>query len=439
MISPDSSDSNSRSAGFGPALSVLPENIPPGLRELNQWVAWHYKPRPQGKPAKPLVDARTGKAAAVDRPWTWAPFDVAVDRYLRDGLNGVGFILTDNDPYVGADIDECVDETTGEPTAEAAALVDELSTYAELSPSGRGLRAFALGRLPGPVKTKALELYDRGRYVTLTGHTLHSPPRPVAERQDVLSRLYALHAGARRGKGEPPAQDAVPAAPLALDDEALLSRARAARNGDRFAALFDSGDWSSYPSHSEGDFALCRHLIFWCGPDTARVERLFRWSALMRPKWNSRRRNTTYGLYTIAKALACQSLYYTGPRPRTPGLRPSGRYPPPVSIVGGHIKTHSVDYFRDLLRRARPLRVPGHAGAELGLLAGLCRELARGPEAPEFFLAQADAAAALGVNERTVGRHLARLCDLGVLLLLERGNNFAGRANRYRFAAVRGG
>lgn len=90
------------------------------------------------------------------------------------------------------------------------------------------------------------------------------------------------------------------------DDTELLQRARNAKNGARFVALFDRGDLHGYKSQSEADAALCAMLAFWTGGNVARVERLFRLSALFRDKWNERHAadGRTYGQVTAQKAVA---------------------------------------------------------------------------------------------------------------------------------------
>lgn len=88
------------------------------------------------------------------------------------------------------------------------------------------------------------------------------------------------------------------------DDGKLLDLARNARNGAKFAALYDRGDTSGYNSQSEADAALCAILAFWTGGDLSRIDALFRLSALFRPdKWDSVRvKGKTYGAATIERA-----------------------------------------------------------------------------------------------------------------------------------------
>ena len=114
--------------------------------------------------------------------------------------------------------------------------------------------------------------------------------------------------GVRKQTAAPPAME------VDLDDRALISRARQSRNGRRFSQLYDHGDWrgAGYPSQSEADLALCGTLAFFTGPDPARIERLFRGSALCRPKWECRR---DYRERTITLALEGRTSFYRSPAP----------------------------------------------------------------------------------------------------------------------------
>jgi hypothetical protein len=56
--------------------------------------------------------------------------------------------------------------------------------------------------------------------------------------------------------------------------------------------------------HSRADLALCAELAIWTKKDAAWMDRLFRQSALMRPKWDEARGTHTYGQRTIGKALS---------------------------------------------------------------------------------------------------------------------------------------
>jgi hypothetical protein len=104
---------------------------------------------------------------------------------------------------------------------------------------------------------------------------------------------------------EPSAAKSAPSPQAVTDDDAaLLALARSAKNGAKFAALYEYGDTSAYNGdRSSADMALCCELAFWTQRDAARMDRLFRGSALYRPKWDERRGNTTYGAMTIQRAI----------------------------------------------------------------------------------------------------------------------------------------
>jgi putative DNA primase/helicase len=64
-----------------------------------------------------------------------------------------------------------------------------------------------------------------------------------------------------------------------------------------------------YASRSEADAALCALLAFYT-KDAEQLDRLFRSSGLMRPKWDRPQSGTTYGKITLANAIGhCRGGY----------------------------------------------------------------------------------------------------------------------------------
>ena len=132
--------STTRSAG----LTVAPSTDPPAeLRDLKQWVVWRYETRRgEDKPTKVLYQAeRLSEKAKSTDPSTWSTYDVAVGKVaaanehprVKD-VDGIGFVFSEDDPYVGIDIDHAVVDGAVHPAAQA--VIDELNSYSELSPSG---------------------------------------------------------------------------------------------------------------------------------------------------------------------------------------------------------------------------------------------------------------------------------------------------------------
>ena len=109
-----------------------------------------------------------------------------------------------------------------------------------------------------------MELYDRGRFFTVTGDRLDAMPAEVNGPDLPMAALHPklLPSVAERNSHESRAPE-----PVSLDDAALLDKARGASTGSKFARLYDVGDWegAGYPSQSEADLALCAILAFWTG------------------------------------------------------------------------------------------------------------------------------------------------------------------------------
>jgi DNA-binding transcriptional ArsR family regulator len=113
--------------------------------------------------------------------------------------------------------------------------------------------------------------------------------------------------------------------PTLPDDARLLELARNAKNGAKFARLYDAGDTSGHGSDdSAADLALCVMLAYWTRKDADRMDRLFRQSALMRDKWDEQRGEKTYGALTISKAIELQENTYTPGTPRETPTEPDG-------------------------------------------------------------------------------------------------------------------
>ena len=249
--------------------------------------------------------ARTGRNASCNDPTTWATFEEAIAA-LAEGYDGIGFQLTP--PVVGVDLDGCRDPETGFIDDGARAIVEQLHSYTEVSPSGRGVHILVTGTLPpGRRRTKGVELYDRDRYVTVTGQHLVGTPLMLEERSTELAALHLQLFGAQPSRVTPPLVESVGSteahASATLSDEGLIEKMSTANNGTRFQRLW-RGDWyGEYPSQSESELALCSTLAFWTGRDAGRIDALFRQSGLFREKWDEPRSGGTYGQITIARAI----------------------------------------------------------------------------------------------------------------------------------------
>lgn len=274
--------------------------IPRSLRVLALWLCWSARTR-EGKPTKVPVSPETGHDTDATRAaWT---FDEAAAGLARHRFDGVGFAL-DGSGVVGVDFDHVRDPETGAILPDALAHIRALGSYAEVSPSGTGVRVFVLGTKPGPrCKRRGafdgydVEVYDTGRFLTVTGHRLDGAPAEVHAAPDALAALYEII--------DPPHEERRqrPTGPTGATDAEVLARVFGARNGAKAERLY-RGDASAYDGDaSAADLALVNCLAFWT-QDAGQIDRLFRGSGLMRPKWDEQRGATTYGERTVDRVLA---------------------------------------------------------------------------------------------------------------------------------------
>lgn len=146
--------------------------VPQELRDLKQWVVWKM---PKKEPRHARDPTRLAKS---NSPATWSTFDQAVAAVEEGRADGVGFVFAVGGPYIGIDLDDCLDPETGEPHPVAAKIVARFATYTEVSPSGAGLHLILRGKMPpgaGSVKHldgQKVEIYPDGRYFTMTGNLI---------------------------------------------------------------------------------------------------------------------------------------------------------------------------------------------------------------------------------------------------------------------------
>lgn len=273
------------------------------MRDLRQWVCWRAEER-NAKSTKVPYSPVTGSRAASNDPTTWATLAQAREAAQKDRYEGIGFVFTESDPFCGADLDSCIHPETGEVEPWAKDIVGGLDSYTEISPSGTGLHIIVRAEVPpGGNRKGSIELYDCGRFFTVTGNHLHGTPSVVQERQRQIQSLHARLFPLNPPEA-PPTNGTTPVSEYSMDDAEVLRRAMSASNGSRFAALW-AGDASGYSSDSEAGLALCSMLAFWTGPDEERIASLFARSGLARKKWD----REDYRRSTITRALSGAQFY----------------------------------------------------------------------------------------------------------------------------------
>jgi len=230
---------------------IYQNNIPSELKALPQWVAWSGKNRNNGKKGKMPVNPMTGKYAKINDPNTWTNFDDAVKYYQENLLDGVGFVFSEHDDFIGIDLDQCIDRNEGIIEAHSESIIRQFNSYTEISPSGEGVHIFVKGELPaGGRKSGNIEIYDTRRFFTVTGNTIDDSPNQILDRSDEIINFHnTIFTGS--------ANTSIQNQPLQKDDDELIKKAKHADNGEKFTHLWN-GNHHDYRSPSEADLRCAR-------------------------------------------------------------------------------------------------------------------------------------------------------------------------------------
>lgn len=161
---------------------------PDALRDLKQWLVWKFEPNP--KPGKKDLKVPYYAKSGTKRGWMPGPrskkvgqgspeelpllvtFEEAKAAAVERGMTGVGLAMVDGCPVTALDFDHCVVDGAIHPDVEALIV----GTYAEISPSGTGVRAFVKGDLGDRSDAHpddgsfGFETYSSSRFVTFTGN-----------------------------------------------------------------------------------------------------------------------------------------------------------------------------------------------------------------------------------------------------------------------------
>lgn len=118
--------------------------VPDALKAHRQFVVWRLETitgRP--KPAKVPYCPRTRQRASSTDPATWGSYGEAIAAMSSGQFNGIGFVITANDPFVFLDFDDCKDDNGIGSTAQrngycsAARLRNVRNPAMDCTPSSR--------------------------------------------------------------------------------------------------------------------------------------------------------------------------------------------------------------------------------------------------------------------------------------------------------------
>jgi hypothetical protein len=226
-----------------------------------------------------------GRKAMPNKPATWSTY--AECQAVVSQFDGLGVALGNG--VWGVDIDKCCDAVEGKFSPESRAVVIELDSYGEYSPSGTGCHVLGLGKLPGPGIKKpfgngAIEIKSDGFYFTFTARHLSKTPSELMDRQELVTKLYNR---------------------ISQSNVKTLSVAVPANEDERFSKLM-GGDFSDYADDkSRADLGLLNILARKFNNDIWKMTEAWMNSPLYRDKLE----RTDYRSTTILKAIKNEPVF----------------------------------------------------------------------------------------------------------------------------------
>lgn len=282
-----------------------------------RWVVWKLMNR-HGKATKVPLQTN-GVLASSTNPDHWGTY-----AECRGKAETVGIVFTADQTLLGIDIDHCIinNKIEHEQKEQIADLILEADTYTEVSPSGTGLHLFL--QLESSVslisnRSTSFEIYTAGRYFTFTGNS-YGTARPVRkvtevdllkvlstigypwgkEKQEVVEREKISEELGQNKSGEQTGG--------LSDDDALLEKVFASKNGAKVKALYETHSKEDGKDTSTLDAQLLSHLAFWTGRRASQMERLWLNSPLGSRQKTQKRAD--YRARTIAFSISrCDEVY----------------------------------------------------------------------------------------------------------------------------------
>lgn len=350
------------------------QNIPQQMKDLPHWVNWKYTwDESQQRWTKLPLNPIGLTAAKANDPATWGAYTSVVGNTWNRPDIGIGFEIgskaqNHSSGLFCVDLDHVLKNGSIQDPA-ALEIFETLDSYTEISPGGDGLHIWIKADVTEErAKRKGvIEMYGDGRYITVTGN-MYGKRTAIEERTAEINEmidkyLTAATAPAAADPAPRPSSVATNQTPAAAGTVSSSKEARKneydpwkmagtpyeAWNGQTdtdadilqkmeqhtpAAAALYHGDMSGYDNdHSRADQALVNILAYWANYDAATVDRLFRQSALMRPKWDTIHDpagKRTYGQMTIDKAIKGKA-----PRTAIANAAPNQQNAAPSSVATG--------------------------------------------------------------------------------------------------------
>jgi hypothetical protein len=138
------------------SIDIRNHNIPPALKQIPNWITWELRDG---------VKIPNGKS---NDSWTWTNFD-RIKNHEK-----IAYVFASNCPFTGIDVDDCIVDEGFTTFASEILELFRGKAYAEISPSGTGIKLWVRAKKPQGYRCKNgnLEVYDNNRFFAVTGEVL---------------------------------------------------------------------------------------------------------------------------------------------------------------------------------------------------------------------------------------------------------------------------
>jgi len=164
-------------------MKILFHNVPPAIRDENNWVLWKNVIR-GGKSTKIPYSVWDAPASSTDAS-TWSTYESSVIRFDEAQHAGIGFVFAAGGGFAGIDLDGCRNPKTGVIEEWAWKVIERFHGYTEISPSETGVKIWIpcsasvakginkkLAEKAVSEKSPGIEIYTQGRYFAFTGNVI---------------------------------------------------------------------------------------------------------------------------------------------------------------------------------------------------------------------------------------------------------------------------
>lgn len=304
------------------------QNIPDGMKVRSQWLCYRKeynaeKDKYDKIPKAPYwtVDGDTHvKNIGVRSENEWTTYEKAsafVDETQQkcdsdEALDGVGFVLTEDDPYVFLDLDDHI--VNGELTDLADEWLTALDSWSEVSQSSEGLHCFVEAEdftfdgLKKRDDSQGIELYADARFAAVTGDTIPDYGNVVRERTDALTEI--AHDYLEKEHDESEMEPIQPDWDCDSEKDADAAIKTACAYDDEFDILHNGGTVNHDTSHD--DISYLTKCFFWAKGDEALVREMAQKSSRPRQKWREARSGGSWFDNRVAEARNYQDETFNG-------------------------------------------------------------------------------------------------------------------------------